>query len=143
MSKIPDPPQEKSTGEDNATKFLKEWKRLFNKIDPKRISAYIKTDKSFRDIESDFFYHAIRLDGECNTDVQLVVYFKGHFRHLSYSGGNIFCCLQNQAYSSSWIRELDENLDVLSQKPVSWVDIYNTLISETVAFKNRIPTLPL
>ncbi len=142
MKKIPNPPKEKVTGEDNATQFLIEWKRLFNDIDPKRISAYIEGDKEFKKTESDFCHQAIRLDGACNTQVQMIIFIKGHFSHLSFPYGDIMCCLQDQAYATDWIKELDENLDTLIIGPVSWEFVYDSLVSETSMFKNRISKPP-
>ena len=142
MELPPEPPKETSTGEDNATLFLNEWKRLFNNIDPERIVAYSKGDKEFKEIKRNFEHKAIRLDGVCNTNLQLVVCIESHFPHLTFSPGTIMFCLQDEAYATDWIRELDENLDKLILNPVSWEFVYDSLVSETSMFKNRIPKPP-
>ena len=142
MSKIPDPPQEKSTGEDNSSKFLQEWKRLFNNIDPNLLEAYIVGDEIFQNFKKNFSWKATRLEGACDTNIQMLVLIKEHAHCLSFSPGYILFCLRNEAYSEGWIRELDENLDTLSQRPFLWEEIYMKLIENIKQLKNRIPDLP-
>jgi hypothetical protein len=138
MKKIPKPCYKKHIPVDNSQQFIKEWKELFNSIDPENIVAYIEGDDLYKQIIDDFYYTALRLDGACNTDVQLIIRIKKHNKHLGFSVGNIYCCLDDQAYDDSSIGKLDENLDTLNSEPIRWKEVYNILVKNTKIFFKRI-----
>ncbi len=140
MKKIPVPLKKLTLPVDRSKEYLAKWKELFSSIDSEYIAVYGDTDPEFEEINKNFeFGKKSRLEGACNTDIQLVLVIKKCNDHLGLSTGKIYCCLQDEAYHECWIQELDSNLDTLSGPPFSWRQLYKLLVKRTKIFFKRIP----
>lgn len=80
-----------------------------------------------------------RLEGACNLNVQLFIYITP-VEYLDYYGNEIYCCLQNDCFASSWIYYLDQNLDTVEAIP--WEEMYNQIIDRKNQYAKRIPPPP-
>ncbi len=134
---IPKPAKQKEVPEDKSQEYLKEWKRLFNAIDPQSVHAFVKGEEDF---PKQFQMHEGRLNDWYDTRAQLLIKVSSYF--FDEYGEEIYCCFNDSAFAYGWIYTEDVNFDSLRREPITWKELYEELVSKASNHTKRIPIPP-